>query len=107
MITGKIELHSYKNAFNEGKNPPKLRPGFKIGQILYVLTQTEPKLTPFVQIEPGQISGKHFNPKERAYLTTAYDQKAPRYNNVSGGYLEITDKIKSFVGDELEDYIII
>lgn len=85
----KIPLYSYRNVFNDGKE--KLHPGFRIGVLLFVLSNTEPKKTPFVSLESSQIESAHFKCKgDKIYLTSAYNQSAERFNDNNGGFLSLT-----------------
>jgi len=84
-----IELFTYLNTFS---SCAKYRPGFRTPDgVLWVLTHTQP--TEGVQtilIEASLIESEHFKPKtETLYLTPAENQKAARYNNISGGILKI------------------
>ena len=68
-----------------------MHPGFKVGEILFVLTNTRPLQTPCVVLDAFQVNSQHFKAKnEKVFLTVAYDQAANKFNEVPGGELELT-----------------
>ena len=84
-----VDILSYRGVFYDH---PKLHPGFRLGDVLLVLTNTRPKLTPFVKIAASQIDSKHFRSRNKyVYVTYAYDQEADRFNNIVGGKLRLSD----------------
>lgn len=84
-------LYSYRNVFYDGKE--KLHPGFKLGEVLFVLSNTRPKLTPYVEFPRSSVDSPHFKGKgDKIYLTSAYNQSAVRFNDVNGGLITITEE---------------
>lgn len=107
----KIALYSYKSPF-ELDDPKKLRPGFRIGDTLFVLTHTAPHERGSVIISAKSIESEHFKAKsDNVFLT--YSTKYPpvkRYNNKIGGYLlfneEILEFVKNLADTDINPYLI-
>jgi hypothetical protein len=75
-----------------------MRPGFRVGDTLFVLTHTRPHYTDYTEISSDAIESEHFHKKNSTvFITTAYNQEAKRYNNISGGELFIDNALAEFL----------
>lgn len=83
-----IHLFSYRNIFLDGET--KLHPGFTHKGRLYALTTRRPEDTPYIEVPADAIHGEHFKPRATMYVTIAYNPDAKRYNNKSGGTIDLT-----------------
>lgn len=83
----KTLLFSYKGVFKD----EKMHPGFKVGEVLFILTNTRPLQTPYVCIDALQVESEHFKAKgDKIFLTVAYNQNSAKFNEMAGGKLELT-----------------
>lgn len=85
-----IKIYSHRDVFNDGNE--KLHPAFKLGGTLFVLTNTRPQHTPSIIVEACKIKSRHFGQDRNSFLTVAYNQSAPKYNEISGGTITLSTK---------------
>lgn len=78
-----FKLFSHYNVFNDCE---KLHPGFRINRLLLVLTRTKPHHKRYIKLSGNEIDSPHLD-KTPCYLTTADNQQAKRFNNLSSGKL--------------------
>lgn len=89
-----MNIFSYRNVFYDGTT--KLHLGFCHERKLYALTSRCPKDTPYVEVPPNALTGRHIKPRTQMYLTYAYNQKAKMFNGRPAGSIDL-DLIPGFV----------
>jgi len=85
-----VVLHTYQCPFSE-----KLRPGFVVGEVLFVLTHARQKVE-HSPVSASQITSTHYKDERVTYLIRS-PIKTERFNNVPGGFLQLGEDNLVFI----------
>lgn len=96
-----IKLYSYKNVFKENK----FRPGFMLGDRLFVLSSTSDQGA----IARVNVEGRYFQGRPQSFLHEVKGETPDRYNDNFCGFLIVTPELEDILRNlcpRVEDYII-